>query len=93
MMIDDELENLKDELAAIEHERWSHWQVYMHGKCMKNEDGSLTIPKQLVDKWTKQSETKFESLTEKEKDSDREQVEKYLPNLKRFFYKIINIKN
>lgn len=88
MTIDNKkFEELKERLAAIEHARWSHWQNYMHGKCAKNDDGSLTIPKHLVDKWEKQSRTNFQDLTEKEKESDREQVEKYAPLLENFFSK------
>lgn len=81
---DHDFENLKEELAAIEHARWSHWQNYMHGKCTKNDDGSLTIPRELVDKWETQGKTSYAELTEKEKESDREQVDKYLPLLKDF---------
>ena len=73
-----ESEDLIEKLAAIEHERWAHWQSYLHSKCRKNNDGSLTIPKELVDKWKKQIETRYHNLTEKEKESDREQVMKYL---------------
>lgn len=65
-------------LAAIEHDRWSHWQSYLHSKCKKNDDGSLTIPRELVEKWNAQIETNYYDLTEKEKESDREQVMKYL---------------
>lgn len=85
-----EFEDLKEELAAIEHARWSHWQSYMHGKCTKNADGSLTIPKELVDKWENQSHTEYAELTEKEKESDREQVDKYLPLLKDFVLQNVN---
>lgn len=69
---------LIETLSAIEHQRWSHWQSYLHSKCEKNDDGSLTIPKDLVEKWNKQIETDYSDLTEKEKKSDREQVMKYL---------------
>lgn len=87
MTTSQDFEILKEELAAIEHARWSHWQNYMHGKCTRNSDGSLTIPKELVDKWENQSKTAYTNLTEKEKESDREQVDKYLPLLKIFFAK------
>lgn len=70
---------LVEELAAIEHERWSHWQNYMHGKCIKNPDGSLTIPSDLVARWSKQAAMPYSELTEKERESDREQVRRYLP--------------
>jgi len=76
------LKDLTDTLAAIEHERWSHWQRYMHSKATKQPDGSLQIPAELVEQWERQIETPFEQLTETEKASDREQVQKYLPVVK-----------
>lgn len=72
---------LIEELAAIEHERWAHWQRYLHSKCLKNQDGSLVIPAELVARWDKQMNTDYAHLTQNEKQSDREQVEKYLPLL------------
>lgn len=69
---------LIEKLSAVEHDRWAHWQSYLHSKCKKNDDGSLTIPKDLVEKWNTQIETAYSDLTEKEKESDREQVMKYL---------------
>ena len=75
---------LIEKLAAIEHERWAHWQRYLHSQCLENGDGSLTIPTDLVKKWNKQIETDYFSLTESEKESDREQVLKYLPLLNAF---------
>lgn len=68
---------LIEKLAAIEHERWAHWQSYLHSKCLKNDNGSLTIPAELVERWNKQIDTGYEELTEDEKESDREQVQKY----------------
>lgn len=38
-------------LSAIEHDRWASWQKYVHSKCVKNEDGSLTIPVDSVVWW------------------------------------------
>lgn len=73
------LDSLLDPLAAIEHERWAHWQRYMHSKGLRQPDGSLVIPADLVALWEKQISTPFEALTEKEKESDRDQVRKYLP--------------
>ena len=71
--------SLYEKFAAIEHERWADWQKYMHGKCMRNEDGSLTIPAGLVGRWERQIQTKYEDLSEQEKKSDREQVNRYWP--------------
>ncbi len=73
------LEALLERLAAIEHERWSHWQQSLHGKCIHQQDGSLLIPAELARRWAKQSSTPYSELSETEKESDREQVRKYLP--------------
>jgi hypothetical protein len=73
------LNELVERLAAIEHERWSHWQRYMHSKATKQSDGSLLIPKELVDRWEQQITTGYAELSDKEKESDREQVREYLP--------------
>ena len=66
----DARKTLVERLAAIEHERWSHWQRYMHGKATKQEDGSLLTPADLVERWEKPAD---------EQESDKEQVERYLP--------------
>ena len=79
------LNDIKEELSAIEHERWSHWQKYMHSKATRNPDGSLSIPANLVQKWERQMSTKYADLSEQEKDSDREQVEKYIPTIRKAF--------
>jgi hypothetical protein len=73
------LDELVEALASIEHERWRHWQRYLHGKCIRREDGALLIPADLVRRWEKQIETRYSELTDEEKGSDREQVRKYLP--------------
>ena len=73
------LHELLEPLAAIEHERWSHWQQYLHSKCVPRPDGSLLIPADLVDRWQKQIDAKYDELSEHEKESDREQVRKWFP--------------
>ncbi len=80
-------DSLMENLAAIEHERWSHWQKYLHEQCKRNEDGSLTIPADLVSRWTIQANTDYFELSEKEKNSDREQVLLYMPVLIDFLKK------
>ncbi len=68
-----------DRLASIEHDRWSHWQRYVHTHCQRREDGSLIIPPELVARWERQIETPFFDLSEDERESDRQQVREYLP--------------
>jgi hypothetical protein len=63
-----------DRLAAVEHERWAHWQQYMHEQCRRSDDGSLAIPAELVTRWTRQINTRYGELSETERGSDREQT-------------------
>ena len=69
---------LMEVLADIEHKRWSGWQEYLHSLCVKNEDGSLTIPKERVDWWNKEIETPYCDLEERLKEYDRDEVRKTL---------------
>lgn len=85
---------LMENLAAIEHERWADWQRYLHSKCSKMNlhGGALIIPAELVKQWERQIATPYADLSEKEKDSDREQVRRYWPLIEalskdRAFYK------
>jgi hypothetical protein len=77
--VDAILDGLLDKLAAIEHERWSYWQRYVHSKGSRQADGSLILPAKLVERWDRQAATHYEDLSAKEKESDREQVSRYLP--------------
>ena len=70
---------LLEALAEIEHERWSHWQRYLHSRCARTADGSLVVPAGLVARWEQQMATPYGELSEPEKESDREQVRLYLP--------------
>jgi hypothetical protein len=82
--INELLDDLTEELASIEYKRRSHWQRYLHSNGVAQPDGSLLLPADLVNKWERLIATKYENLTEEEKESDREQVEKYLPLLRSF---------
>jgi hypothetical protein len=74
-------ESLVEELAALEHQRWAHWQKYVHDKGQRQPDGSIVLPADLVARWERQINTQYADLTAEEKDSDREQVKKYRPLL------------
>lgn len=74
-------EAVLNSLAAIEHERWAHWQKYLHEQCEPQADGSLRIPAELVERWKRQLETPFAELPDSEQESDREQVLRYLPTV------------
>ena len=68
-----------DRLAAVEHDRWAHWQQYLHDQCQRADDGSLVIPAELVERWSTQIVTPYTDLAEAERESDRDQVRRYLP--------------
>ena len=74
-----QIEDVVEELAAIEHQRWAHWQRHMHALCEQTDDGRLIIPANFVKRWERQIAKPYEDLSDKEKESDREQVRKYLP--------------
>ena len=71
-----------EKLADFEHDRWSRWQKHVFSKCIKNNDGSCTIPKEYVDRWERQIMTSFNDLSEEEKESDRIEAKRILEVLK-----------
>lgn len=73
------LEAILEDLADVEHVRWSHWQRNVHAQGERLADGSLVIPAELVSRWDRQIAADYSELNEAEKESDREQVRRYLP--------------
>lgn len=65
-------------LADIEHQGWSNWMKYLFSQSTENKDGSVTIPKDKVERWKRQIDTKYKDLSDKEKESDRKEVRKFL---------------
>jgi len=74
----EELRDFIEKGADLEHQRWAGWQEYLHSLCIKNQDGSLTIPKERVERWERQIKTTYGELPEEEKEFDRIEVRKYL---------------
>ena len=70
---------LFEKLAAIEHERWADWQKYMHAQCIGHDTESVLLPRISYDHWERQIATVYVDLSEKEKESDRDQVRRYWP--------------
>lgn len=71
---------LIESLAYYAHEAWAGWMHYMFDHCpvKKNDDGSITIPAKLVERWRRQMDTKYPELTEQEKERDRREARKML---------------
>ena len=64
-------EDLIEELADAQHAIWSHWMVYLFQVSRRNDDGSVTIPAEKVERWKRQMATDYADLSDREKNSDR----------------------
>lgn len=73
------MHELREKLAAIEHERWADWQRYFHSKCDRDPDGSLAVPPGYVAALERLIETPYADLAEDQKDNDRREVDRYWP--------------
>ncbi len=69
------IDELREELAALEHEQWAHWTDYFLFRL-----SILTEPawKGEVERWQRQMQTPYAKLTDGEKRSDREWADKVL---------------
>lgn len=69
--------------AALEHDRWAKWQKWMHGRVYDSSKSInphlKVIPTEDFNRWERQIATEYEQLSDKEKESDRIEVRKYLP--------------
>jgi hypothetical protein len=72
-----------ERLANYAHDAWRGWMIYLFQKSEGNSDGTVTIPKWAVDRWTRQCETNYKDLPDDEKQSDRLEAKKILMNLSR----------
>lgn len=76
---DNILDELIEKLAEIEHERWADWQKWCHQVLREN----CPSPEleAVLERWDRQIATPYSELSEAEKQSDRDQVARYLPLL------------
>lgn len=70
-------EKLREKVAKLCHEQWSGWMKYLFSKSETN-SGKVIIPKWAVERWTRQMETSYSKLTDEEKESDREEADKFI---------------
>ena len=71
-------QQLREAIAAVQHDIWAHWMEYQFSKCIQNDDGSLTIPAASVLRWVRQVNLSYAELPENERESDRHQADKVL---------------
>lgn len=83
---------LRTALAALQHEIWAHWMRYQFSCCIDITNcsvcaeqsarwatpGTMEIPGEKVERWSRQLATPYAELTEKEQASDIEQADKIL---------------
>ena len=70
---------LIEQLADKEHASWARWMRYLFDQCELQPDGSLLIPLKFGLRWNRQMNTSYAELTEREKQSDRDEVAHILP--------------
>ena len=72
------MDALREQLADVQHEIWSHWMHYMFTQGTYA-DGAWTMPADKVERWFAcQMATPYSGLTWKEQESDRHQADKVL---------------
>ena len=74
-------DELKSELAAVQHEIWAHWMQYLFSICIEEDDGCYIIPSIFADRWKRQIATHYDHMSPKEQASDLEQVDRFMPIL------------
>ena len=67
-------EELIEQLADKEHASWASWMKYLFSRCPMRSDGAKIIPFELVERWQRQIDTPYAELSEREKQSDRDEV-------------------
>jgi len=68
----------REKLAEYAHKAWSGWMEYLFEKSRLEGSGAMTIPPDLVARWTRQMTTEYKDLPEEEKQSDRQEAMKIL---------------
>jgi len=71
-------DELIEELADVQHAIWAHWMRYMFTCGQFGADGTWHMPAFKAERWKRQMATNYADLTEREKDSDREQARKVI---------------
>ncbi len=70
--------DVREQLAALEHEQWAGWLKYLFGRAEQDSEGRVIIPASLVDRWKRQMATAYPDLPEAEKESDRVEADRVL---------------
>lgn len=69
---------MREKLAELCHEQWAGWMEYLFSKGEFNTDGTWTMPKWAVERWTRQMTTPYAELSEPEQDNDRKEADRFI---------------
>ncbi len=70
---------LREQLAGVQHAIWAHWMRYMFScGTFSPETGNWIMPADKALRWERQMNTDYSELTERERNSDRDQADKVL---------------
>lgn len=75
-------DEIRERLADYAHEAWSGWMRYLFSRSLKESDGCVLIPSELVERWTRQMNTPYTQLPDNEQESDRVEADKMLTIMK-----------
>ncbi|MBM4340625.1 MAG: hypothetical protein FJ110_13915 [Deltaproteobacteria bacterium] len=78
-----DLLSARELLSSYAHEAWSGWMKYMLKKTTPGFNGTVIIPRKLVERWTRQMNTNYRDLPEDEKNSDRDEADQILSIINR----------
>lgn len=75
---------LREALAALEHDRWSGWMKYQFS-CRAPGDFTYTwtVPLDKLERWRRQMKTPYHELSEQEKNSDRAEADRTIELLRK----------
>lgn len=76
--VNDPSDRFLNEMADEAHEVWSDWMKYMFRCGVMMPDGSWAMPPVMVERWQRQMNTPYSSLTSDEKDSDLDIAQRYI---------------
>jgi hypothetical protein len=69
---------LREKLAELAHNQWVGWMNYLFSQCEINIHGHCVIPQWANERWHRQVATRYADLSEVEKDSDRNEADRFL---------------
>ncbi len=82
-------QELIEQLADKEHASWAHWMEYVFSKCAFTMHGDAVIPMELALRWKIQANTPYARLSEREKQSDRDEVAHILPIINEYLHQAV----